>query len=206
MLKRVAVGTYDSPQAYILPLQAIADAPEGETILKSLHIVRFDRDLGKHGDTAAGEIEVMRALSAGEVDAGFVSDIMWKRAVAAGDVNGPGQSQLEILPGVVPPFDHCQFDAMPTLDAEKRDAFTRALFAMTMEDPEQCKLMQLEGIREKWEAPRDEGYRSMQAAIATEEPIPFPPPLDTPENHRFATLEIRGIAGFPAAKFVRACV
>ncbi|KAJ1618810.1 ABC transporter [Pavlovales sp. CCMP2436] len=63
--KKVATGSYDSPQAYILPLQAVATAG-GTALLAQMHVVRFDRDIGKHGDTAAGELEVMQALSKGE--------------------------------------------------------------------------------------------------------------------------------------------
>lgn len=203
--KRLATGSFDSPQAYLQPLQAIAAAPDGAAILKSLHVVRFDRDLGKHGDTAAGEIEVMRALSAGEVDAGFVSNVMWSRALAKGEVNGRGQRKLQLLPAIVPPFDHCQFDAMPTLSQAKRDAFSAALFAMSMSDPAQKKVMAEEGIKEKWEQPREEGYAAMHATLANEEARPFPPPLDTPEAHRFATLEVRGVEGFGPTKFERAC-
>jgi len=36
---------------------------------------------GKHGDTAMGEVEVIKALEGGQVDAGLVSDLMWSRAV-----------------------------------------------------------------------------------------------------------------------------
>ncbi|KAG8465826.1 hypothetical protein KFE25_005396 [Diacronema lutheri] len=204
--KRLATGAYDSPQAYVLPLQAIGAAPGGEGLLKSIHVVRFDKDLGKHGDTAAGELEVMRALSAGEVDAGFVSDVMWSKALAAREVNGKGQAQLVVLSDVVPPFDHCQFDAMPTLSATKRDMFSKALFAMSMGVPEHKAVMQLEGIREKWEGPREDGYARMHDALAAEPGVPFPPPLDTVSKHRFASLEVRGDRGIHATKFERACV
>mmetsp|Transcript_5409 Transcript_5409/g.14877 ORF Transcript_5409/g.14877 Transcript_5409/m.14877 type:complete len:321 (+) Transcript_5409:20-982(+) len=203
--KRIATGAYDSPQAYLMPLQAIQDSPDGEAILKSLTIVRFDRDLGKHGDTAAGELEVLRALSEGEVEAGFVSDVMWQRALAAGDVNQKKKPQMRAVPGVVPAFDHCQFDAMPTLSEKKRLAFANALFAMSMADPDQKRVMKSEGIRDRWMPHREEGYQAMHRALASEEPAPFPGAVDTEEKHRFAALELRPTVGFPNTKFVRAC-
>lgn len=203
--KRLALGCFDSPQACVLPLQALSAAPDGAELLKSLHVVRFDRDVGKHGDTAAGELEVLRALGAGEVDAGFVSDVMWKRGLADGSVNGKGKGQLLVIDGVVPPFDHCQFDAMPTLPAAKRDAFAKALFAMSMANPEHAAVMKLEGVSERWEQPREEGYAAMRAALGAESARPFPPPLDTPDAHRFASLDVRGEHGVKATKFERAC-
>jgi len=203
--KKVATGAYDSPQAYVLPLQALAALPDGEALLKSIHLVRFDRDLGKHGDTAAGELAVLEALGKGEVDAGFVSGVMWQRALDQGDVNKGGKPRLRAIPGVVPAFDHCQFDARPGLSADKRVAFTNALFAMTMKDPDQKKVLQAEGVREAWMPPREEGYEAMRAAIAAEPAEPFPAPRDTPESHRFASLEVRGDTGFGNTKFVRAC-
>ena len=202
--KKLAVGTYDSPQACVLPLQALA-AVDGGALLKQIHVTRFDRDLGKHGDTAAGELEVIRALVEGEVDAGFVSGVMFDRAVGAGDVNAGSRNRLEVVPGACRPFDHCQFDAMPTLSEEKRLAFSTALFAMDWGDADQRRVMQQEGIRAKWETPREEGYAAMRDALANEEAVPFPPPHDTPEQHRFASLEVRTKAGFPATEFVRSC-
>jgi ABC-type phosphate/phosphonate transport system substrate-binding protein len=57
--KRLATASHDSPQGCVLPLQALKTAEGGGAeLLKTLHVTRFDRDLGKHGDTAAGELEV----------------------------------------------------------------------------------------------------------------------------------------------------
>jgi ABC-type phosphate/phosphonate transport system substrate-binding protein len=206
--KKLAVGAYDSPQANIVPLQAVAAQPDGAALLASIHVVRFDKDLGKHGDTAAGELDVLRALADGEVDAGFVSDVMWAKAVANGDVNGRGKLALVALDAaLVPAFDHCQFDAMPTISAAKRDAFQSALFAMSMDKPEEAAVMKLEGIRKTWEQPREEGYASMHAALAAEPAdVAFPPPRDTATANRFASLEVRADKGVHATQFQRACV
>ena len=46
--KKLATGTGDSPQAYILPLQHIKSSG---VALDTLEVVRYDRDVGKHGDT-----------------------------------------------------------------------------------------------------------------------------------------------------------
>ncbi|CAJ1368007.1 unnamed protein product, partial [Effrenium voratum] len=86
--QRLAAGTRDSPQACILPMQYLKSQ---QFPLDSISVSFFDRDLGKHGDTALGEIEVMNELTNGMADAGFVSDLMWQRAVSSGDVNTAGE-------------------------------------------------------------------------------------------------------------------
>ena len=57
------------------------------------------------------------------------------------------------------------FDAMPDLDAQKIARFKSALFAMTWENPEHRRLLELEGLRQ-WMPPREEGYDSLRAAVA----------------------------------------
>ena len=193
--KRLATGTYDSPQAYVLPLHAMP-----KDLLRQVHVIRFDRDLGKHGDTAAGELEVIRALVNGEVEAGLISAYMYAAASAA------DKEKLKIISGVVPPFNHCMFDARPGLSPDKRAAFSKALNAMSMSNPDQAKVMKQEGITKEWVAePSEAGWDAMRDALAEEPNVPFPPPLDTPAKHRFASLEVRTIDGFPAKEFVRSC-
>ena len=55
--------------------------------------------------------------------------------------------QLVIHPQTlpIPLFDHCQFDALPTLPAVKQQAFQQALLAMDWNCPEERVVMQLEG-------------------------------------------------------------
>lgn len=178
--RKLAVGSCDSPQSYILPFIHLQDKG---VALNTLSVVRYDRDLGKHGDTAVGETEVLRALERGEAEAGFISDLMWSRAVNAGDVNTESKNRLIILPDGPPKFDHCQFDTLPTVSESKRTAFTKvcnhsvgfifhepsisgcvaqALFAMDWNVPEQRRVMQTEGLRKQWEGPRETGYENMR--------------------------------------------
>ena len=65
------------------------------------------------------------------------------------------------------PFDHCQFDLRPGLaGSAQADAFCAALFAMSMDDPEEAPVMQLEGIAKGWGPPREDGYDAMGRATA----------------------------------------
>jgi len=197
--KKVASACFDSPQGCILPLQALKE--HDPKVLGEIDLIRFDRDVGKHGDTAAGELEVIQALADGRVDADFVSTIMWTRAVNAGDLDA---SAFVVIP--LPPFNHCQFDALPSLPPAKRDAFERALFAMSMSDPDQARVLQLEGIKERWVKPDESGYEAMRAALADEPSVPFPGPLFSVDSHPFKSLVVETDENtFPPRVMTRSC-
>lgn len=156
--KRLAVGSRDSTQARILPLYFLAQ--EGID-LSAIDIVAFDTDLGKHGDTGTSELDVLSALADGRADAGAVGDLVWVQEQAAGHVDPRLLRVLYTTPG----FDHCMFDALPTLSPAKREGFRRALFAMKWDNPAHQRLLELEGLRE-WMPPREEGYESLIAALS----------------------------------------
>ena len=155
--KTLAVGSRDSTQARILPLHFLAT--EGVD-LAAVKLLPFDTDLGKHGDTGTSEIDVLAALRDGRAQAGTVGDLIWVLEQAAGRID---PSQLEVL-WTSPGFDHCMFDALPSLAAKKSEAFTRALFAMSWDDPAHRPLLELEGLKQ-WMPPREEGYASLVAAL-----------------------------------------
>jgi phosphonate transport system substrate-binding protein len=156
--KTLAVGSRDSTQARILPLHFLQQ--EGVDLAK-VRLLPFDTDLGKHGDTGSSELDVLRALHDGTADAGTVGDLVWVNEQAAGRVD---PARLEVL-YTTPGFDHCMFDALPSLPAKKAEDFKRVLFRMSWDVPEHRRLLELEGLRE-WVAPREEGYGSLEAALA----------------------------------------
>ena len=106
--RTLAVGSRDSTQARILPLQFLAEAGVD---LRKLRLLPFDTDLGKHGDTGSSELDVLAALADGRAEAGCVGDLVWVNEQAAGRVDA---SRVEVL-WTTPPFDHCMFDALPSL-------------------------------------------------------------------------------------------
>ena len=158
--KSLAVGSRDSTQARILPLHFLAK--EGVDLGK-VKLVPFDTDLGKHGDTGTSELDVLSALRDGRAQAGAVGDLIWVIEQGAGRIDA---SQLEVL-WTTPGFDHCMFDALPTLAPEKAEGFKRALFAMSWDDPAHRRILELEGLRQ-WMPPRDEGYVSLRQALDTQ--------------------------------------
>lgn len=155
--KTLAVGSRDSTQARILPLHFLA---EGGVDLAKVNLLPFDTDLGKHGDTGTSELDVLAALRDGRAQAGTVGDLIWVLEQAAGRID---PSLLEVL-WTSPGFDHCMFDALPGLAEAKVAAFTKALFAMSWDDPRHRRLLELEGLKQ-WMPPREEGYASLIAAL-----------------------------------------
>src|SRR5215831_14603682 len=155
--KTLAVGSADSTQARILPLYFLAKAGID---LNRLKLLRFDTDLGKHGDTGTSEIDVLKALHEGRAEAGTLGDLIWVNEQAAGHIDA---NSIEVL-WTTPGFDHCMFDALPSLAGEKVESFKRALFAMKWDNPRHRKLLELEGLRE-WLPPRESGYESLQDAL-----------------------------------------
>lgn len=145
--RRIAAGTVDSPQAYVMPLASIG---RQGVPLDSLTLLRYDRDIGKHGDTAYGEDAVLDSLLTGRAEAGFVSSLMWERAVSKG---GPAAAGLRALPAhSIPPYDHCQFDALH-LPHRTQLKFQRALLAQRSDGSshwEDVGTMKLEGIAKEW--------------------------------------------------------
>jgi len=163
--KVVATGASDSPQAHVVPVQWLKE--EG---IKPAKLVPFDIDLGKHGDTALGEIAAMEALIKSNVDAALLSSMMWERGLAGQlesiDAHALAEAAAVLDDAKVPAFDHCQFDALASNPAWKREVFSRAIFAMTMAEPEQARIMKLEGISKTWMPPREEGYDVIRRALA----------------------------------------
>lgn len=161
---RLLAGASDSPQAYVIPQYALRSTYE---------LIPRDHDLGKHGDTAVGEIKALEALVANDGDhhhqGAVVSRIMWDRAVRGllPTIDGAKlNATYEIDDAIsLPKFDHCQFDALLS-NADKVAPFYHALHAMTMTDPAQATVMKLEGIRQRWSMPRQEGYDIVRSALS----------------------------------------
>ncbi len=155
--RTLAVGSRDSTQARILPLHFLKEAGVD---LGKVKLLPFDTDLGKHGDTGTSELDVLAALREGRAQAGTIGDLVWVNEQAAGRVDSKSIEVLWTTPG----FDHCMFDALPTLPDADAEAFQRALFAMKWENPEHRRILELEGLKQ-WVPPREEGYESLRRAL-----------------------------------------
>lgn len=160
----LALGSRDSGHAAILPIHYLAQ--EGLDVGSS-RLLRFDTDVGKHGDTGDSELLVVRAVAEGEADAGALSAAYFS-AFRAGGV--PAVSELEVA-WRSPAYYHCNFTVLDTLDGEICQRWSQALLAMDYEDPGLRPAMDLEGVR-RWHAGDREGYASLQAAMREQALLP----------------------------------
>lgn len=159
--RRLAVGSADSTQARILPLYFL----EKQGVdLSSLDVLELDSDAGKHGDTGNSELEVIRALVEGRADAGVIGEPMWRNKIRSAEI---AESEIRSI-WSTPGFDHCMFDALGSLDSAKQEAFQKALFALSWENPSHRVLLELEGLRE-WLPPREFNYEALREAIGSGE-------------------------------------
>lgn len=126
--------------------------------------LRFDRDVGKHGDTGTSELDVVAALVDGHADVGFVGDATWARLISEGRVDGSKVKSVWTSPG----YHHCNFTVLPDFPADREQAFLGPLFAMTYDDPRGRHIMDLEGLK-AWVPGSTAGYASLEAAMQAQD-------------------------------------
>ncbi|WP_166346933.1 Rv1680 family SBP-like protein [Phytoactinopolyspora limicola] len=161
--RTVALGSRDSAQAAILPVKYLraAGLRDGDVTL-----VRVDSDLGKHGDTGRSELDAIRLVLDEQADAVALGVNTWE--VIGRD---------ELMPDALsefwrsPEYCHCNFTALDTLPDAIRQPWVEHLLAMSWDDPEQRRIMELEGLRRRWVLPELTGYESLFAAVE-EQQIP----------------------------------
>ena len=154
--RRLALGSADSAHAAILPLHYLAEAGVD---VDGLDVVRFNSDIGKHGDTGRSELDAIDAVLAGEADVAAIGITVWSNI-------GHG----ELLPGALEAvwqteqYSHCTFTALDTLPEERYAPWVAKLMAMDWEVPAHRRILELEGLT-KWVEPNLGGYEALFAAI-----------------------------------------
>ena len=155
--RTLALGSRDSGHAAILPVYFL----EREALVegKDYKTLRFNTDIGKHGDTGTSESDVVRAVLDGRADAGAIGSPFWnavrsERLVPEGALTEIWTSQ---------PYNHCMFTARSDLDPALEQAFAKALFAMSFDNPTHRPVLEAEGLRQ-WVAPQLEAYASLREA------------------------------------------
>jgi phosphonate transport system substrate-binding protein len=157
--RTLALGSRDSGHAAILPVHFLER--EGLVEDNDYRTLRFNTDVGKHGDTGRSEAEVVRAVLDGRADAGAVGGPFWK--TVNNDQLVPEGVLTEIWTS--PPFNHCMFTTRPDLDPSLAQRFTEALSKMSYDNPSHRAVLDAEGLR-RWEVPRLDGYDSLREAAA----------------------------------------
>ncbi len=158
--QRLALGSRDSGHAAILPLYYLE---EEDLSPDSLELIRFDTDLGKHGDTGDSELRVVQAVAEGDADAGALGDATWARFRTEGL---PAAAELEVS-WRSPTYFHCNFTALPAFDRELATRWQEALLGMSFDDPSMRNAMTLEGVR-RWLPGNRNGYASLEIAMQRE--------------------------------------
>ena len=155
--RKLALGSRDSGHAAILPVHFLER--EGLAEGKDYKSLRFNTDLGKHGDTGTSESDVVRAVLDGRADAGAIGSPFWNAVRSERLV--PEGALTEIWSS--PPFNHCMFTARSDLDPALEQAFAKALFAMSFDNPIHRPVLEAEGLRQ-WIAPQLDAYASLRDA------------------------------------------
>ncbi len=158
--RRLALGSRDSGHAAILPLHYLAE--QGLDAEAGCELVRFDTDMGKHGDTGDSELRVVQAVAEGEADAGAIGDPTW----AAFREQGLPATHALAVTWRSPTYYHCNFTALPSFDMQRGEAWRQALLAMSYDDPEMRQPMTLEGVK-RWLPGDRDGYASLAQAMAS---------------------------------------
>jgi phosphonate transport system substrate-binding protein len=155
--RTLALGSRDSGHAAILPVYFL----QHETLMegKDYRTLRFNSDVGKHGDTGTSESEVIRAVLDGRADAGAIGSPFWNAVRAERLV--PEGALTEIWTS--PPFNHCMFTARSDLDPLLERQFAKALFAMSYDNPAHRAVLEAEGLRQ-WIEPQLGAYAELREA------------------------------------------
>ena len=157
--RTLALGSRDSGHAAILPVHLLEQ--HGMREGSDYRTLRFDSDLGKHGDTGTSEVEVVRAVLDGRADAGAIGSPFWN--IVRNEHLVPEGGLREIWSS--PPYNHCMFTARPDLNREQERRFVEALFAMSYDNPVHRSILEAEGLQ-RWLAPHLDGYADLQQAAA----------------------------------------
>ena len=119
--------------------------------------------MGKHGDTGTSEREALTAVLVGRADAAAVGAATWGALVRGGDV--PPESLAPFWTS--PPYNHCNFTVLGSLDEPRAEAWTRHLMAMDWANTDHRRILELEGLHE-WVAPDLDGYRDVFEAVRSQ--------------------------------------
>ncbi len=157
--RTLALGSRDSGHAAILPVHFLER--QGLVEEQDYRTLRFNSDVGKHGDTGRSEAEVIRAVLDGRADAGAIGSPFWKAVHSERLV--PEGALREIWTS--PPYNHCMFTARPDLDRALERQFADALSGMSYDNPNHRVVLDAEGLR-RWVAPHLDGYESLREASA----------------------------------------
>lgn len=157
--RKFALGSADSAQAAILPLKYIQENVGEENV----EIVRFNTDLGKHGDTGRSEFDILEAILNDEIDAGSIGISSWVRMIEEGMFPSGEVESFFTTDG----YCHCNFTVLDSLDSEVEKKFVDTMMSQDPNEPIIKKMMQMEGLN-KWVLTGEDelkGYELLTSAM-----------------------------------------
>lgn len=150
--KTVAFGSKDSAQAAVIPEYFLLE--EGLRADRDYTALRFNSDVGKHGDTGTSEREVVHAVLSGKADAGALGKSTLEHLEATGKA-----AELKVI-WTSPPYSHCCFTALPQFDSELAAHFVATLMKMDYNNPDHKAILDMEGLT-RWVHGEKDGYDSV---------------------------------------------
>ena len=157
--RTLALGSRDSGHAAILPVHFLEQ--QGMREDRDYRTLRFNSDLGKHGDTGTSEVEVVRAVLDGRADAGAIGSPFWNSVRNERLVPEGGLREIWTSPA----YNHCMFTTRPELDRDQEGRFVEALLAMSYDNPLHREILDAEGLQ-RWLTPHLDGYGELRQAAA----------------------------------------
>ena len=157
--RTLALGSRDSGHAAILPVHFLKQ--EGLREGTDYRTLRFNSDMGKHGDTGTSEVEVVRAILDGRADAGAIGSPFWntvrtERLVPEGACARYGPLR--------PTITACSRRG-PISTLSGSGLFADALSAMSYDNPVHREILDAEGLQ-RWLPPHIDGYAALRKAAA----------------------------------------
>ncbi|WP_291411724.1 PhnD/SsuA/transferrin family substrate-binding protein [Actinophytocola sp.] len=147
--RRLALGSRDSAQAAILPVQYLRQGG----LDRDVELVRLNSDVGKHGDTGRSELDALRMVVDEKADAAAIGINTWEAI-----------GRDELMPGAFeafwtsPAYSHCNFTALPRLGDDRATPWVEQLLAMDWDNPAHRPILELEGLK-RWVCPNSTATR-----------------------------------------------
>jgi len=155
--KTIGFGAIDSPQARLIPINHLRK--HGLAYGADYVEKRFDIGVGLHGDHVGGELDAMKALMAGTVDAAVTLDLNWEAWKKDGTID---ENQLACI-DTTALFDHCIFTAHPDFSTDRFAEWQQVLHRMDYTNEAHRKMMDMEGLK-AWVEGRIAGFQQLREA------------------------------------------
>lgn len=156
--KKFGLGSIDSAQAAIMALYYLKregvsldicefNSPDecGRANQKQLSVIRYNSDVGKHGDTGRSEFDVLEGIKKGSLEAGSIGSSTWARILENGAY--PEIESFWTTPG----YCHCNFSVLPNFDENLTKNFSQMLLSQNEKKDDEliAKMMKMEGLN-RW--------------------------------------------------------